>query len=139
MTRTQEREQAFFLIFEKAFNMDVDNDDIVGYAVEAGIIEPTAFSTALFKQTYEQLEKIDNVIEKYAIGWKKQRLSKVTLSVLRLAICEILLVDSVPFSVSANEAVELAKKYATAEDASFINGILGSFIRSEKADAVSGD
>ena len=51
--------------------MDVDNDDIVGYAVEAGIIEPTAFSTALFKQTYEQLEKIDNVIEKYAIGWKK--------------------------------------------------------------------
>ena len=55
MTRTQEREQAFFLIFEKAFNMDVDNDDIVGYAVEAGIIEPTAFSTALFKQTYEQL------------------------------------------------------------------------------------
>ena len=64
MTRTQEREQAFFLIFEKAFNMDVDNDDIVGYAVEAGIIEPTAFSTALFKQTYEQLEQIDNVIEK---------------------------------------------------------------------------
>ena len=119
--------------------MDVDNDDIVGYAVEAGIIEPTAFSTALFKQTYEQLEQIDNVIEKYAIGWKKQRLSKVTLSVLRLAICEILFVDSVPFSVSANEAVELAKKYATAEDASFINGILGSFIRSEKADAVSGD
>ena len=139
MTRTQEREQAFFLIFEKAFNMDVDNDDIVGYAVEAGIIEPTACSTALFKQTYEQLEQIDNVIEKYAIGWKKQRLSKVTLSVLRLAICEILFVDSVPFSVSANEAVELAKKYATAEDATFINGILGSFIRSEKADAVSGD
>ena len=139
MTRTQEREQAFFLIFEKAFNMVVDNDDIAGYAVGAGIIEPTAFSTALFKQTYEQLEQIDNVIEKYAIGWKKQRLSKVTLSVLRLAICEILFVDSVPFSVSANEAVELAKKYATAEDASFINGILGSFIRSEKADAVSGD
>lgn len=138
MTRAQEREQAFILIFERAFNMDVDADDIIGYVVEARLLEPSVFSVSLFKQTYEKLSEIDAVIEKYAIGWKIDRLSKVTLSVLRLAICEILFVDSIPQGVSANEAVELAKKYATADDAAFINGILGSFIRSFD-NAVSGD
>lgn len=138
MTRSQEREQAFLLVFEKAFNMDTDNDDIIGYAVEARLLEPTVFSTALFKQTYEKLDEIDAVIEKYAIGWKKNRLSKVALSVLRLAICEMRFVDSVPYGVSANEAVELAKKYASGDDASFINGILGAYIRSGDLDVVSG-
>ena len=138
MTRAQEREQAFILIFERAFNMDTDVDDIIGYAVEARLLEPSVFSVSLFKQTYEKLPEIDAVIEKYAIGWKIDRLSKVTLSVLRLALCVILFVDSIPHGVSANEAVELAKKYATADDAAFINGILGSFIRSFD-NAVSGD
>ncbi len=132
MTRSEEREQAFILIFEKAFNPDVPEEDLIGYAVEAQLMEPTVFSSFLFKQVYEKLQEIDSVIETYAIGWKKERISKVALSVLRLAICEILFVDSIPSSVSANEAVELAKKYATAEDASFINGILGSFIRGRK-------
>lgn len=132
MTRCEEREQAFILIFEKAFNMDVPEDDLIGFAVETGLLEPTVFSTFLFKQVYEKLPEIDAVIEQYAIGWKKERISKVALSVLRLAICEILFVDSIPSGVSANEAVELAKKYATADDAAYINGILGAFIRGRK-------
>ena len=132
MTRSEEREQAFILIFEKAFNMDVPEDDLIGFAVETGLLEPTVFSTFLFKQVYEKLPEIDAVIEQYAIGWKKERISKVALSVVRLAICEILFVDSIPSGVSANEAVELAKKYATADDAAYINGILGAFIRGRK-------
>lgn len=132
MTRSEEREQAFILIFEKAFNMDVPEDDLIGFAVETELLEPTVFSTFLFKQVYEKLPEIDAVIEQYAIGWKKERISKVALSVLRLAICEILFVDSIPSGVSANEAVELAKKYATADDAAYINGILGAFIRGRK-------
>lgn len=139
MTRTEEREQAFVLVFEKSFNMDTSADDIVEFATEARLLEPTVFTVSLFKQVYEQLESIDAIIEKYAIGWKKERLSKVALSLLRLALCEILYVDSVPYGVSVNEAVELAKKYATAEDASFINGILGAYIRSGELDAISGD
>ena len=139
MTRTEEREQAFILIFEKSFNMDTSAEDILAYAKEARLLEPTVFSESLFKQVYEQLESIDAVIEQYAIGWKKERISKVALSLLRLAICEILYVDSVPCGVSVNEAVELAKKYATGEDAAFINGILGAFITSRESDAVPGD
>ena len=60
---------------------------------------------------------------------EKERLSKVALSVLRISLCEILYFDEIPVSVSVNEAVELAKKYSIPEDAAFVNGLLGSYIR----------
>ena len=69
---------------------------------------------------------IDEMIEKYIRGWKIGRLSKVALSTLRLSVYEILFEEEIPNSVSINEAVELAKKYGGAEDAPFINGVLGS-------------
>lgn len=134
MTRTEEREQAFILIFEKAFNPDVSVDNLIEYAEETELFEQSLFSQTLAKSVYENIENIDPVIEKYSVGWKKSRLPKVTLSILRLAICEIMYVDSVPESVSVNEAVELAKKYATPSDASFINGILGTYLRSRTQD-----
>ena len=62
----------------------------------------------------------------YSKGWKTNRLPKVNLAILRLAIYEIKYVDDVPASVAINEAVELAKKYSGEGDYSFINGILGS-------------
>lgn len=129
MTRTEEREQAFIFVFEKQFNDDVDTDELMSYAYETECFEKSLFSESLTKTVYENLDAIDEVIEKYSIGWKKERLPKVTLAILRLAIAEIMYLDSVPSSVSANEAVELAKKYGASSDASFINGILGSYIR----------
>lgn len=130
MTRTEEREQAFMLIFEKAFNADTSIDELVEFASETELFEKSVFAESLAKSVYENLDAIDEIITKYSIGWKKDRLPKVTISILRLAICEILFVESVPNGVSVNEAVELAKKYATDSDASFINGILGTYIRS---------
>ncbi len=73
----------------------------------------------------------DEIIEKYANGWKLSRIPKVNLSVLRLALCEIIYIDGVPENVAINEAVELAKKYSGKEDFSFVNGILGSYSRSK--------
>lgn len=130
MTRTEEREQAFILIFEKEFNRDIPIEDIITYANEADVFEESDFSSLLAKSVCENLETIDAIIEEFSIGWKKSRLPKVTVSILRLAICEIMFVDSIPEGVSINEAVELAKKYATPQDASFINGILGKYSRS---------
>ena len=127
MTRTEEREQAFVLIFEKEFNMDTSMDDIISYAAEADVFSESAFASSLAKAVFENIDAVDAVIDKYSIGWKKS-----TLAILRLAICEMMFVDSIPESVSINEAVELAKKYATAEDASFVNGILGSYSRDNK-------
>lgn len=129
MTRTEEREQAFFLVFEKAFNADISMDELIEYAKETDVLKDSVFSQSLAKTVYENLDAIDEIIDKHSIGWKKERLPKVTLSVLRLALCEILYVDSIPSSVSVNEAVELAKKYATESDAAFINGILGTYLR----------
>lgn len=132
MTRTEEREQAFVLIFEKEFNMDTSMDDIISYAAEADVFSESAFASSLAKAVFENIDAVDAVIDNYSIGWKKSRLPKTTLAILRLAICEMMFVDSIPESVSINEAVELAKKYATTEDASFVNGILGSYSRDNK-------
>lgn len=129
MTRTEEREQAFVIVFEKAFNNDVEVDDLISYAKEVELFSESLFSESLAKSVFENIVSIDEIIEKYSIGWKKERLPKVSLSILRIALCEIMYVDSIPDSVSVNEAVELAKKYATESDASFINGILGSYLR----------
>lgn len=129
MTRTEEREQAFVIVFEKAFNNEVDVDDLISYAKEVEVFSESLFSESLAKSVFENIDPIDEVIERYSIGWKKERLPKVSLSILRLALCEIMFVDSIPESVSVNEAVELAKKYATDSDASFINGLLGSYLR----------
>ena len=69
---------------------------------------------------------------KNLVRWKIDRISKVDLSILRLAIFEILHMNEIPASVSINEAVELAKKYSSKESASFINGLLGKVLKPEK-------
>ncbi len=125
MTRRQAREEAFILIFEKQFN-SLDISEILEIAKEVRDLEPDDYITSVFSGVYENLETIDSIIAEKAIGWKLNRISKVSLCVLRLAIFEMKYVENIPVSVSINEAVELAKKYATKEDASFINGILST-------------
>lgn len=129
MTRREERELAFALIFEKIFNSDLTVAEIIEQAKESRLIEDNTFAFSLAQLTYDNKESIDKIISDNSVNWKLERLPKVTLAVLRLAFCEILYVPSVPTSVSINEAVELAKKFATQEDASFINGILGKYVR----------
>lgn len=129
MTRKEERELAFTLIFEKIFNDELTVQEIVDAALEAGLIEENMFAISLAQMTSEHTEEFDELISENSIGWRTERLPKVSLSILRLALCEMLYVESIPVKVSANEAVELAKKFGTQEDASFINGILGKVIR----------
>ena len=130
MTRRESREQAFVLIFEQIFHPEATVAEMVEMAgLSPDVQFPDAFAVALAEKTAQQRGEIDAMIVKYAKGWRLSRLSKDSLALLRLAVCEILYMDDVPNGVSVNEAVELAKKYATTEDASFINGILGSVIR----------
>ena len=129
MTRKEERELAFTLIFEKIFNDELTIEEISNNAVEARLIEENTFAFSLAQLTYEHIEEIDNIINENSVGWKVERLPKVSLALMRLAICEILYVPSIPSGVSINEAVELAKKFASQEDAAFINGILGKYVR----------
>ena len=75
--------------------------------------------------------QIDKYIEKYARGWKVERISKTAMAVLRCAICEVMYMDDIPNSAAINEAVELAKGYDEPETVAFINGVLGGFMRGE--------
>ena len=132
MTRREEREQAFVLLFEKSFNQEIELDELYDFAVENEAITGSEFVKKLISETWNNVDDIDAVIEKYAHGWKIRRISKVALAVLRLAICEIKYFDDIPVGVSINEAVELCKKYAAKDDSSFVNGILGSVSKVEK-------
>ncbi|MBE6797300.1 MAG: transcription antitermination factor NusB [Ruminococcaceae bacterium] len=130
LTRKQAREQAFILIFEKCFR-DETVDEILETAVEFREFETDEYTVNTFRGVYENLETIDAKISANSQKWDIARISRVSLAILRLALYEILFIDEIPESVSANEAVELAKKYAAESDASFINGVLGAVIRSE--------
>jgi N utilization substance protein B len=86
------------------------------------------FTTILVKGVHNKLEYIDNVIKKYSINWPINRLSRVDHNILRIAIYELLFIDDIPYSVTANESVELAKKFGSEKSFRFINGILGKII-----------
>ncbi len=128
MTRKQAREEAFILIFEKVFN-DCSIEEILEVATEVRDLEPDDYIDRVFNGVYDNLEDIDGVISENAVGWKIGRISKTALAILRLAIFEIKFMEDIPPSVSINEAVELCKKYATTEDASFVNGILSTVVK----------
>ena len=77
------------------------------------------------------LEEIDEIIGKYAKGWSVNRMSKVDLAVLRVAVCEMVFIKETPFKVIINEAIELVKKYSLDESPAFVNGILGMLSKGE--------
>ena len=125
MNRKTARENAFILIFERNFRDD-SIEDIIKDAIEARNFEYDDFVETVFRGVFENLERIDSLISDNIRGWKISRLSKVTLSLLRLAVFEMFYLSDVPVGVSINEAVTLAKKYSTQDDASYINGVLGT-------------
>lgn len=131
MTRKQAREEAFILVFEKEFNGNT-TEEILEAAAEARELEPDDYIKTVFSGVYNNLTEIDGLISENSVGWSINRISKTALCILRLALFEIKYMDDIPVSVSINEAVELAKKYATKEDASFINGILSTVVKKIK-------
>ena len=128
MTRKEERELAFTLVFEKIFNEESSIEEIVNNAVEARLIEENTFAFSLAQLTYENCEEIQKIINENSVGWKVERLPKVSLAIMRLALCEILYVPSIPSGVSINEAVELAKKFGGDDAPAFVNGILAKLV-----------
>ncbi len=133
MKRKEAREQAFCILFEHAVTGET-MDEILHAAAEARDFIPNSFAEEEAFGVEENLEQIDSVISKNIRGWNMQRISKVTLALLRLSVYEILFDDTIPAGVSANEAVELAKKYGGKDDAPYINGVLSSVIKAFPAE-----
>ncbi len=127
-SRRQSREVAFCLIFEWSFHGE-DLESMLKNAVDGRGLEPDPFARELVEQTIDGVQELDALIEQYSETWKISRLSRVTLSVLRLGFCEITRMEDIPLGATINEAVELCKKFATEDEAAYVNGILGRYGR----------
>ncbi|MDP2938277.1 MAG: transcription antitermination factor NusB [Candidatus Omnitrophota bacterium] len=93
--------------------------------------EVKKFTNELVKGVTENLAVIDVKIAQYATNWQLKRMAVVDRNILRMGCFELMFCDDIPFKVSINEAVELAKKYSSLEASKFVNGILDK-IKSEK-------
>ena len=129
ISRYKEREQAFFICFEKLFS-DASISEISECAEESRDDNYSDFALECAKGVEDNLEEIDKIISDHlSAKWKLNRISRVSLSILRLAVYEMKYVEDIPSNVSINEAVELSKKFYGEEEYKFVNGILGAVSR----------
>ena len=134
MSRRELREQIFKFIFRVEFNdaeemQEQEQFFFDNFALEEQEIKEAdaAYISEKSRKIIERLEEIDEMINKQAKGWTTDRMGKVELAVLRVAVYEIEFDEDVPTGVAINEAVELAKKFGQEESSGFINGILAKF------------
>lgn len=133
MSRREEREQAFALLFERLLHREPMEELIDGAGLARDFVLGEFTKQIVFGVESEE-EPINQMIDSHTTGWKFNRLSKVTVALLQLAIYEIEYLPEIPHKVSINEAVELAKQYGGKEDAPFINGVLGSIVKEKEQD-----
>ena len=129
--RREARDQAFQILFEKTFT-DASVAEIIEMAGLSRDMIPDGYTVSIAEGAAARFEELDGIISRHSIKRSIVRLSKVVLSVLRLAVYEILYEDTVDVSVAINEAVELAKTYSGEDEAGFVNGVLGAYVRSEE-------
>lgn len=132
MDRRTERKNSFCLIFSLGFDHQYDLQDFLDNYIEYQNIElkekNKKFIWSLYNGTHEKLENIDKIISKNLKEWSLNRLNKVDLAILRLAVFEIFFFET-PEKVAINEALELAKEYSSDESPSFINGVLAGLVK----------
>ena len=134
MTRRECREHLMILLYQVEFHKLEELDEQVSNYL-GSIIAPKSDDVAYIRNKYHNvlahMEEIDSILESASDGWKLKRMAKVDLSIMRLAVYEMKYDEEIPVSVAINEAVEIAKKYEDGKVVSFINGILGAFVRAE--------
>jgi N utilization substance protein B len=137
--RRASREVALRALYEVDVGKMAPEEALDFSAAEGHYREETLrFARELVLGCMQHRETIDETIEHHARGWTLSRMAHIDRNVLRLAVFEILYHPDVPHSVAVDEAVELAKKYSTAESGRFVNGVLGNLVRTvegEQAEA----
>ncbi|KHD38232.1 antitermination protein NusB [Clostridium acetobutylicum] len=133
MNRKKSREVAMKLLFEISINKNSISDTIEHYK-ENNEVENLDFEyiERILRGIDENMEYIDSKIEESSKKWKISRISKINITILRMAAYEIFFENDIPCKVSANEAVELAKNYAEENSFSFVNGVIGNLINSSE-------
>lgn len=131
MSRRLTRELAFKIIFQIDMGRNPWKEVLTRAISETTLSEKSgAFLEQLVKGTIQYLKEIDTELMKYAEGWKLERMASTDRNILRMALYEIRYLKDIPPGVTANEAVELSKKYGDDDSGKFVNGILGNIIRS---------
>lgn len=128
MSRRSIRESVFKLVYETDICGEINELSVSEATQNIGDDEKQYFDK-VFYGIVENRQKLEDIIKKYARAYDFDRLYKVDKALLILAIYEILYMDDIPYKVSVNEALELAKLYSTEKSASYINGILASVIK----------
>ncbi len=124
--RRRSREAALKIIYQREMS-GYDIEDCIRLYWEnlSDAEDIKEFCNYLVRGVVNNLDKIDNVINSVSHNWPINRMHKVDLCILRLAVFEMLFASEIPLSVSINEAVELAKKFSSDDSKGFVNGILG--------------
>lgn len=130
--RRDVRESAFLLTFEMLFRND-NIDELIEIAKENDAIIINDEVVELTRGIEEKSDVLDEIISRYSNKRAVNRIPKINLAILRLAIYEANYDEKVPVNVAISEAVALAEKYAYDSDISFVNGVLGAYSRSEEA------
>ena len=128
MDRTGARAAAMKLLYEWEMGGGGGEDTRLGMLEIQPDEKETDYMEALVAGVQAHAPELDAQVSKYAVGWRLERINRVDLSILRMAIYEIT-VEKLPPAVAVNEALELARTYSTPEAVSFINGVLGSLLR----------
>ena len=133
MRKHDQREQIFKLLFREEFHACEEMDEQVKLFFEdeelSGILEKDmTYITEKYQKVSEKLPEIDKLLDEKAEGWNTTRMGKVELTVLRLAVYEMLYDEEVPEGVAINEAVEIAKTYGQENSGSFVNAVLAKFV-----------
>ena len=117
------------LIYQMDITGDFNVSDLSVVEESANVVDNKQ-AAATLEGVQEHHEEIDKKIEDNLDNWKFERIAKAELAILRTAVAEMLYVESIPVSVSINEAVELAKKYGDERSYKFVNSVLGKVAKS---------
>jgi len=126
MGRLETREELFKLVFE--YSLVLEKDEMFSESIEKTKLDINYITTA-YNGIIEHYNELKDELAKYTKGYNIDRVYKVDLALLLVALYEIKYIDDIPVAVSINEALNLAKKYSTEKSASFINGVLSNFAK----------
>lgn len=133
MGRHEQREQLFKLLFRVEFNTPNEMPEQVKLFFQDDEVEYTEkvmeAIESRFASIQEKLPQIDAMLNEKVEGWNVERMGKVELTVLRIAVYEMLYDDDVPETVAINEAIEISKKYGQAASGGFVNAVLAKFVK----------
>ena len=132
MKRKELREAAVKLFYEMDIQKTFEHKFYKNFLAENELI---ALKDNYLKEVFDNFllnrDNIDDIIQKSSTSWDIRRIAKVDLSILRVAITEILYLSDIPDKVSINEAIDLAKKYGDENSYKFVNGLLGKIVKNE--------